>query len=196
MKPNDQIANIKDSGIKPIYNRHILIDNITMKDYIKFYSPIGELYIIEENGQLLEITTDQSHTWRVQDALAYKDLPDVLKMTCRFLHNYFNGINDLIYIPYKLDCSPFQKVVLEECRKIPFGHTISYGELAQRVKFQMMKDDMSAQAIGNALNHNPLLIYIPCHRVIRGDKTPGGYALGLKAKKILLENERNQEVIW
>ena len=117
LKPNDQIANIKDSGIKPIYNRHILIDNITMKDYIKFYSPIGELYIIEENGQLLEITTDQSHTWRVQDALAYKDLPDVLKMTCRFLHNYFNGINDLIYIPYKLDCS---KGGLRRMSKDPF----------------------------------------------------------------------------
>ncbi len=166
-----------------------------MKYYLKFYSPIGILYIIEENGQLLNITTDITHILTAKGALAYR-VPDVLKMTRRFLDNYFNGINDLIYIPYRLTCSPFQEVVLTECRKIPFGHTLSYGELAKRVSFQMMKEEMSSQAVGHALHRNPLLIYIPCHRVIKSDKTPGGYALGLKAKKILLDNERNQEVIW
>lgn len=167
-----------------------------MKNYVKFYSPFGDLYIIEEDGYLLNITCDDRKIWQCQNVLAYKDYPEVIKKTCRFLTDYFAS-NDKSYdIPYKIVGSDFKRCVLQECKKIPWGTTISYKTLAERVKIRLGKKQMSPQAIGNALHDNPILIYIPCHRVIKSDGTLGGFALGEKKKRSLLELEGNKEVIW
>ncbi|ADG13919.1 methylated-DNA/protein-cysteine methyltransferase [Methanocaldococcus infernus ME] len=86
-------------------------------------------------------------------------------------------------IRFKLLTSDFTKRVLKEVCKIPFGETITYGELAEKLK-------SSPRAVGRALNKNPLPLIIPCHRVIAKDGV-GGYKYGVEEKIKILERERN-----
>lgn len=79
----------------------------------------------------------------------------------------------------------FSRKVLKEARKISFGKTTTYGEIAKRIGHPK-----ASRAVGQALGANPLPIIIPCHRVIRKDKSLGGFAGGLKWKKILLTLEK------
>ncbi len=90
----------------------------------------------------------------------------------------FNAKLDLIGLP------DFSRKVLNEARKIPFGKTTTYGEIAKRIGHPK-----ASRAVGQALGANPLPIIIPCHRVIRKDKSLGGFAGGLKWKKKLLQLE-------
>ena len=79
----------------------------------------------------------------------------------------------------------FERKVLLETLRIPHGKTVTYEELAKKIGYPK-----AARAVGNALNKNPLPILIPCHRVV-GKKDIGGYALGIKMKKELLEFEQS-----
>ena len=78
----------------------------------------------------------------------------------------------------------FQRNVWNACLTIPFGSTLSYGELAA-----LVKNPKAARAVGSALGVNPFLILIPCHRVIGSDGNLGGYAGGINIKSFLLEVE-------
>ena len=83
--------------------------------------------------------------------------------------------------------TPFQRAVLLECAKIPKGKTITYAELARRIG-----KPHTARAVGNALAINPLAPTIPCHRVVKGDGSLGGYSAkgGILKKKKLLAREK------
>ena len=88
-------------------------------------------------------------------------------------------------IPLDLDKgTQFQKSVWDTARKIPFGKTLSYGEIAERIG-----RPKSARAVGNAMGKNPVPVIIPCHRVIASNGSLGGFSSGLEWKKVLLENE-------
>ncbi len=104
--------------------------------------------------------------------------------------DYFKGncANFKQNIPIALDgLSPFAVSVLSICRKITYGHTITYGQLAK-----MARSPGVARAVGNALAKNPLPLIIPCHRVIRKDGNIGGFTApgGKKVKKRLLQHEQ------
>ncbi|MDI6888842.1 MAG: methylated-DNA--[protein]-cysteine S-methyltransferase [Methanocellales archaeon] len=79
--------------------------------------------------------------------------------------------------------TPFQQAVLNEVRKIPYGKTITYAELAERVR-----RPNAVRAVGNALGKNPAPLVIPCHRVV-AKNGPGGFSFGAKAKERLLNLE-------
>src|SRR5205809_601851 len=83
------------------------------------------------------------------------------------------------------EVAPFQARVLAEARRIPFGDTESYAELARRIG-----RPRAARAVGNALGANPVPVIVPCHRVIRGDGSWGHYAFGGEMKTRLLALER------
>ncbi len=83
------------------------------------------------------------------------------------------------------NCTPFQLAVYKEISKIPFGTTASYGEIAERIGKKG-----SARAVGQALNRNPIWIFIPCHRVIGKNNALTGFAGGLDMKKLLIEHEK------
>jgi methylated-DNA-[protein]-cysteine S-methyltransferase len=85
--------------------------------------------------------------------------------------------------------SAFQKSVWDNLRKIPYGHTTSYGELAKQFELENKGKGMSARAIGGAVGRNPISILIPCHRVIGKNGSLTGYAGGIGAKIKLLKNE-------
>jgi len=108
-----------------------------------------------------------------------------LQSLVSLLEDYFKGKRVSFNVKLNLVGLPdFTRKVLNDARKIPFGKTITYGEIAKRIGHPK-----ASRAVGQALGANPLPIIIPCHRVIRKDKSLGGFAGGLKWKKILLELE-------
>lgn len=80
--------------------------------------------------------------------------------------------------------SPFRRRVLEELARVPYGETVSYGELAERCG-----RPGAARAVGNAVGRNPVPVVLPCHRVVRSDGTPGEYGGGRERKRQLLRLE-------
>lgn len=112
--------------------------------------------------------------------------PARLERTIRRLRDYLAGSSDELDIPLDLSCvdSPFRRRVLSACRRIPFGCTTSYGELARRVG-----SPRAARAVGRVMATNPLPIVIPCHRVVSSSGALGGYTGGVRYKKELLSLE-------
>ena len=77
-------------------------------------------------------------------------------------------------------------------REIPYGETVTYGDLAKRVAKEMGKERMSAQAVGGAVGRNPVSIIVPCHRVVGANGALTGYDGGLDKKIWLLEHEKTR----
>ena len=115
-----------------------------------------------------------------------KSIPVHLKDCIRQLDEYFKGKRMTFDLPLIISGTDFQKKVWNELKKIPFGKTASYKEIA--LKAGNIK---AVRAIGNANNKNKIAVIIPCHRVIGSDGKLSGYAGGVKRKKWLLEHERN-----
>jgi methylated-DNA-[protein]-cysteine S-methyltransferase len=107
-----------------------------------------------------------------------------LRNAIKQLGEYFEGKRKEFDIPISSAGTPFQQVVWEKLREIPYGETITYGELAQQIG-----DPDAARAVGTANGANPISVIIPCHRVIGGTGKLVGYAGGLWRKQWLLEHE-------
>ena len=107
-----------------------------------------------------------------------------LKMVFTQLKEYFNRQRKEFDVQLEIVGTDFQKEVWNELKKIPYGETISYGELAER-----MGDKNKMRAVAAANGANPIPIIIPCHRVIGADGSLTGYGGGLDVKKKLLELE-------
>lgn len=114
--------------------------------------------------------------------------PDVLLPVRRQLEAYFQGRLRAFDLPIAPRGTPFQLRVWAELRRIPYGRTISYGELARR-----LGDPKLTRAVGAANGANPISIIIPCHRVIGADGSLVGYGGGLDVKRGLLALERGPE---
>ena len=120
---------------------------------------------------------------------AESDLP-VFHETRRWLDVYFGGRQPSFTPPCRiLDLTPFRQEVLDEMRKIPFGETITYGEIAAVLARRHGRAKMSAQAVGGAVGWNPLCLIIPCHRVVGAHGALTGYGGGLANKIALLALE-------
>ncbi|MBQ9413984.1 MAG: methylated-DNA--[Clostridia bacterium] len=107
----------------------------------------------------------------------------LLKEASAQLDAYFNGRLSTFSLPLSADGTPFQKAVWEQLTRIPYGQTRTYGEIASEIGRAS-----AARAVGNACGQNPLLIFIPCHRVIAVHGN-GGYRAGPLAKAGLLTME-------
>ncbi len=118
-----------------------------------------------------------------------RDLP-IFRETSAWLDSYFAG-RPLAKLPrYHIDgLTPFREMVIEEMLMIPFGETVSYGDIAARIAKRRGRDKMSAQAVGGAVGWNPLCVMIPCHRVVGSDGSLVGYGGGLSNKTFLLAHE-------
>ncbi len=100
------------------------------------------------------------------------------------LADYFAGHRQVFDLPLTMTGSPFQRRVWRALQDIPYGETISYGELARRIGVPS-----AARAVGVANGHNPVCVIVPCHRVIGADGSLTGYGGGLERKRLLLELE-------
>jgi len=114
-----------------------------------------------------------------------------LRRLANQLTRYFEG--ERVPFDFELDLTrgtEFQQSVWRIVRKIPYGSLVSYKKIAQDYG-----NSLCARAVGNALGSNPIPIVIPCHRVIRNDKSLGGFSGGVRWKKLLIALELGQEDI-
>ena len=107
------------------------------------------------------------------------------KQAARELREYAAGERTKFTVPLDLDGTAFQRRVWKALCSIPYGQTRSYGEIARQVG-----SPRAARAVGMANHDNPVCIVVPCHRVIAGDGSLGGYAVGLKTKSAILDLEK------
>lgn len=114
----------------------------------------------------------------------------VFDRTQEWLDLYFSGCEPDFAPPLSAKGTPFQEMVWEILRKIPYGKVISYGEIARQIAEKKGIGSMSAQAVGGAVGRNPVAIIVPCHRVVGSDGKLTGYAGGLDKKEALLKLEK------
>ena len=114
--------------------------------------------------------------------------PVIIKELLLDLNKYFLGENiNLTKYKFEIEGTNFQKQVWGKIKNIPYGSTISYGELAESICSKAYR------AVGSACGKNPVPILIPCHRVIAKNNRIGGFSSGLKWKKFLLSLEQNKK---
>ena len=118
-----------------------------------------------------------------------RDLP-VFAETDRWLNIYFSCKAPDFTPPLRMKTTPFRRAVWEILLTIPYGQTVTYGEIAERIAKERGIKYISAQAIGGAVGHNAISLIIPCHRVIGADGSLTGYAAGIDKKRKLLEMEK------
>ncbi|MCD7710063.1 MAG: methylated-DNA--[protein]-cysteine S-methyltransferase [Porphyromonadaceae bacterium] len=158
-----------------------------------YHTPCGDLRLGAFEGKLclcdwVNGKHRDSVERRLQTALQadYKEASSaVLQKAARQLDEYFAGKRKGFDIPLLTIGTGFQKSVWQALRDIPYGETISYGELAGRVG-----RPKAIRAAANATSANAISIFIPCHRVMGSDRSLTGYEGGLSAKKCLLEREQ------
>ena len=143
-----------------------------------YNTKIGKLKIEYEN----DVLTGIAYTENEKEQGIRSELSD---KTVLQLEEYFDGRRKEFDIPIKLRGTEFQKKVWNELLKIPYGATVSYKEIAIKIG-----NPKACRAVGMANHNNPILIIVPCHRVINENKRLGGYALGLDLKRKLLELEK------
>lgn len=155
-------------------------------------SPIGGITLASD-GEVLTGLWLEGQKYYPQNLVAESSevkLP-VFTETVKWLDIYFGGKEPSFTPPISLHTTPFRKVVYDILLTIPYGQTMTYGEIARILADQQGAEHMSAQAVGSAVGHNPVSIIIPCHRVVGADGSLTGYAGGLDKKKALLKLENN-----
>ena len=113
----------------------------------------------------------------------------VFRETKRWLDIYFSGKAPDFTPELELMCSEFRRAVWQVLLTIPYGHIMSYVEIAGRIASEWGLEHMSAQAVGGAVGHNAISLIIPCHRVVGGNGSLTGYAGGIDKKIWLLQHE-------
>ena len=153
-------------------------------------SPLGGITIASDGSALTGLWFDgQKYFAQTLDPEhENKSLP-VLEETCKWLDIYFDGKAPDFTPPLSMKTTAFRKAVWEILLTIPYGRTMTYGEIADRIAAERGLRGMSAQAVGGAVGHNPISIIIPCHRVLGADGSLTGYAGGIDKKARLLELE-------
>ena len=122
-------------------------------------------------------------------AVELRETP-VFRETCRWLDEYFAGRDPGFTPNYRIeDLTEFRAEVIDELKRIPFGATVSYGDIAKAISKKHGGAKVSARAVGGAVGWNPIGIIIPCHRVIGADNGLTGYGGGLGNKISLLAHE-------
>ncbi|HEX5608212.1 MAG TPA: methylated-DNA--[protein]-cysteine S-methyltransferase [Candidatus Binatia bacterium] len=153
--------------------------------YKEIKSPVGKLKLIASAHALVAVLWDLEGPDRVKlDAPTFAPEHPILIETERQLNEYFTGARAEFDLPIDPHGSAFQKKVWRALRKIPFGETRSYLDLAKA-----LGSAAASRAVGLANRKNPLSIIVPCHRVIGSDGSLTGFAGGLETKAALLALE-------
>jgi methylated-DNA-[protein]-cysteine S-methyltransferase len=146
-------------------------------------SPVGPLTLVARDGALTGLYMERQR-YRPADELFGDPDPEPFDAVIAQLAEYFAGERAEFDVPLAMAGTPFQREVWAQLREIPFGVTVSYGELADR-----LGRPKSARAVGLANGRNPISIIVPCHRVIGADGSLTGYGWGVDRKEWLLRHE-------
>lgn len=141
-------------------------------------APIGDICILEENNKIIGLTLDN-------EKYCYTEKnTEILNETEKQLNEYFCGKRKKFDVPINTKGTEFQKQVWNELLKIPYGQTVTYKQIAQKIE-----KPNAARAVGMANHNNPIAIIVPCHRVVGSNSKLVGYAFGLEKKQFLLDLE-------
>jgi len=144
-----------------------------------YRSAIGPFEIVGNDRGILTITFNK------EPLKTYRKLPACMTECLRQLDEYFKGRRRKFKLPLLLEGTDFQKAVWRQLKKIPFGQTASYGDVARAIG-----RPGAFRAVGNANNKNPIPLIIPCHRVIGSDGKLVGFGGGIWRKQWLLDHEK------
>ncbi len=164
--------------------------------YTSLYSsPLGEITLASDKSFLIGLWFNgQSHFGNILPELTeQKELP-IFKDAKRWLDIYFSGKEPDFLPPLKYDSTPFRKAVCDIMLTIPYGETMTYGEIAKKIAEENGNKKMSAQAVGGAVGHNPISVMIPCHRVVGTSGSLTGYSSGIDRKAKLLKLEKTDMI--
>ena len=172
-----------------------------------YNSPIGILKISEADGKITNLSLHQKISDIASDIISGANLQQnqqqrnrqerhrqmqysngqssqLLQKACQQLDEYFQGKRRQFDLPLGYAGTPFQESVWRELQNIPYGETRSYEDIAVRIG-----NPKAVRAVGQANNRNPILLMIPCHRVIHKNGDISGFACGIETKKYLLKLE-------
>lgn len=160
-------------------------------DVYRYQTPEGfDNMLMSTDGEVLsglwfEGSRDaDKHISNLVETCRGASLPPIIRDTCQWLDIYFSGRQPDFTPAYCMHClTPFRKKVLDIVFEIPFGQTLTYGEIAKRLRVN------SAQAVGGAVGWNPICLIVPCHRVMGANGKLIGYGGGLHNKIALLKHE-------
>lgn len=155
-------------------------------DYTAHYmSPLGGLTMASDGTALIGLWFDNQRFHALCLSPEHEERPNLplFEDVRRWLDAYFSGLKPEFTPPLTLRGTDFQKLVWNKLLEIPYGCTVTYGDIAHRLGCR------SAQAVGGAVGHNNISLIIPCHRVVGADGSLTGYAAGIDKKRRLLQLE-------
>lgn len=151
-----------------------------MKFYTKFTIANLDFVLVKEADYLINITVNNELDLKL---IKRNDL--IFQEEVKQIKEYFNQTRFNFTFKVKFIGTDFQKQVWKATSQIPYGTIASYQDIARKIN-----NPKASRAVGNALNKNPLLLFVPCHRVIASNFTFGGFTIGLDLKKQLLNLEK------
>lgn len=156
----------------------------------RYASPLGGITLAGNGEALTGLWFDDQKYFphKLISESTDAELP-IFTQTVKWLDTYFSGNAPDFTPQINLQTTPFRKAIYEILLTIPYGQTMTYGEIANIIAEQRSIARMSAQAIGGAVGHNPIAIIVPCHRVVGANGSLTGYAGGIDRKIELLKNE-------
>lgn len=160
----------------------------TSRTHVVADSPIGPLTIVAQDGAITALYMDAQRHAPGPEAFGHPADPadEPFATAAAQLADYFSGRRTDFDLPLALAGTEFQRKVWAGLLAIPYGQTVSYGELARRIG-----SPAASRAVGLANGKNPVAIVVPCHRVIGADGSMTGYGGGLDRKRFLLTLEQD-----
>lgn len=147
-----------------------------LMNYLSLQTPIGYCTVYEENNSIVRLVFGKE---------TGGNFTPLLRQAINELGEYFAGERRYFEIPLAPKGTPFRQNVWNTVFKVGYGNTQSYKQIAEQIH-----NPYAVRAVGNACHHNPIPIFIPCHRIIGKNHNLIGYAGGLKTKEFLLELEQ------
>ena len=161
-----------------------------MQYKMTYKSPVGDLTITTDGQNVtgLWFENQQNYESLLNDIVKEQHQPIFDKVT-HWLDEYFSGNKPAINFPLTPTGTDFRMTVWKKLQAIPYGETVTYGDIAQQIAEDRGRSKMSAQAVGGAVGSNPISIIIPCHRVVGANGSLTGFGGGIDRKIKLLNNE-------
>ena len=169
-----------------------------MKYIYPYASPLGGITLASDGEKLIGLWFDGQKYFAdtlepkavAESTKSIKERLPIFEETIRWLDTYFRGAIPDFTPPLTIQSSPFREEVWKILLTIPYGQTMTYGQIADILAKRRGLPRMSAQAVGGAVGHNPISLIIPCHRVIGAKGNLTGYAGGIDKKIQLLTLEK------